>query len=168
MTKLLIIIASFQMLIVNSCSKTEVAAINTDSYEGNWVLKNVFLGDVVDTPCSYEVKEHRDLTLTISKEKESANLQLNGQSAVNTFFGNIKIESIDATSNIASIKVDPLGSTKIGGPANLMQCETRYYSLMSEAIEMRIENDMLYMGRFKKDPTPSRDGGTFLIFERKK
>jgi hypothetical protein len=59
---------------------------NLDSLKGTWTLKYVFLGDVIDQPCSSSKMPH-DITLNITSqlvENTSDTYIINGQSAVNS------------------------------------------------------------------------------------
>lgn len=169
MTKFLIILFSLSLLKMESCTKVEVQAENQTKIEGKWILKHRFLGDAIDTPCGYAVTNARDITLEISKDtesKESNAYKINGNSAVNIYFGNLKINTTDAANGISTISIGQLGSTKMAGPSELMQCETGYFDMLNQSPELRIENGQLQIGVFKKDNTPSRDGGTYLIYEK--
>ncbi len=171
MYRLLILVFLFPLLSMKTCSKVEVETAMSKKFEGKWVLENVFLGDAIDTPCSWEAKEHRDMFITLLSAKEIDGKQtysLNGESTINLIFGNITIESFDVASKIASIKLGPLGATKMAGPDDQLQCEYRFFTLLNESVEMRLEGENLLIGRFKKDTTPSRDGGTYLIFKKGK
>jgi heat shock protein HslJ len=154
---------------------TESVAPNETVIQGEWVLKNVFFGDAIDTPCNWEAGDKvQEMTLNITTEKanESDMYLLNGQSAVNRFFGSYSITSFDTKTQIGTIKMGGISGTKMAGPTELMNCEYRYYTLMGDAVDFRITTDgttqQLHLGRLKKDDAPSRDGGTYLIFERKK
>ncbi len=164
-----VFILGFQMLQINSCSKEEVSDKIDSKLVGTWVLKNVFLGDAIDTPCGYATKGVRELTMVISEDTESKTLKISGQSAINVYNGSLSIISSDTSNGISTIKIGALGSSKMAGPPDLMECETRLYNFLNEAPELRIsDTGELNIGRFKKDNTPSRDGGTFLIYEKKK
>lgn len=176
MIRIALVLFLVQFLRIDSCTNAEtVSALDSSSITGNWKLKSVFLGDVIDTPCSWEAPEHKDMTLNITSEKvenDPKSFVLNGQSSVNQFFGSYSILSFDAATKKGTIKMGAIGGTKMAGPENLMNCEFRYYSLLGDATEFQLvegENGpVLHLGHLKKDNTPSRDGGTYLIFEKGK
>ncbi|MCP9767780.1 META domain-containing protein [Lacihabitans sp. LS3-19] len=169
MAKFLFLLLFISLLKMESCTKVEVQAEIQTKIEGKWILKHKFLGDAIDTPCGYAVTNARDITLEISKDTESKEpnvYKISGNSAVNLYFGNLKINTTDAANGISTITIGQLGSTKMAGPPELMQCETGYFDLFNQSVEFRIENEHLQIGVFKKDNTPSRDGGTYLIYEK--
>ena len=43
-----------------------------------------------------------------------------------------------------------------------------YFNMLNESAEFRIQEGQLHIGRFKKDTAPSRDGGTYFIYEKAK
>ncbi len=169
MFKIAIVLAlGFQLLQINACSKEEVSENMNSKLIGTWVLKNKFLGDAIDTPCGYATKDVRELTLTITENKVSKTLEISGQSPVNIYNGTLNIISTDTSNGISAIKVGTLGSTKMAGPPALMECETNLFNFLNESPELRISDEGgLHIGRFKKDSTPSRDGGTYLMYEKK-
>ncbi len=161
------------LLKIDSCTKIEVAADNLVSTKiiGKWVLKYKFLGDAIDTPCGYAVTNARDITLDIEDNTTSSNvneLRLSGNSPVNLYNGGFVITSYDEITGIGTMKIGALGSTKMAGPEELMECETNYFNMLNEFSEFRVQEGKLHIGRFKKDSTPSRDGGTYFIYEKAK
>ena len=169
MSKIIILLFSIFLFKMESCTKVEVQAENQTKIEGKWVLKHKFLGDAIDTPCGYAVTDARDITLEIAKDtdsKESNVYKINGNSAVNVYFGNLKINTTNASNGISTVTIGQLGSTKMAGSPEHMQCETGYFDMLSQSVEIRLENNQLQIGVFKKDNTPSRDGGTYLIYEK--
>ena len=157
---------------IDSCTKKEVQALDLKpEILGKWVLKQKFLGDAIDTPCGYAVKYANDITLEITDNAESADskeLKMSGNSTVNLYFGGITITGFDEKTGIGTMKIGALGSTKMAGPPELMDCETNYFNMLNESSEFRIQDGQLQIGRFKKDTTPSRDGGTYFIYEKAK
>lgn len=161
------------ILKIDSCTKIEVAAdtLNSTKIIGKWVLKYKFLGDAIDTPCGYAVTNARDITLDIEDNSTSSNvneLRLSGNSPVNLYNGGFNIISYDENTGIGTMKITALGSTKMAGPEELMECETNYLNMLNEFSEFRVQEGKLHIGRFKKDSTPSRDGGTYFIYEKAK
>lgn len=173
MYKLLILVLSLNMLKIESCTKatTPIESAPVDKLVGSWVLKSKFLGDAIDKPCGYDTKNVRELTLEIEKDTESKNPNkfiINGRSTVNLFTGSFEISSYDSKLGIIYVNIAPLGSTKIAGPNDLLECEAYLFDFLNEAKEFRIpEKDQLNIGRFKKDNVPSRDGGTYFMYERR-
>jgi heat shock protein HslJ len=168
MYKIVVICFLLPILNINSCSKVEVQTEDQSKIVGKWILKNKFLGDAIDTPCGYATKQPRDITITISantEEPTKKNYKFSGQSVVNQFFGYINLESFDEKLNINYMNIGQLGSTKMAGPEDLMQCETGLFSMLNDAKEIRVVDNMLHIGWFKKDNVPSKNNGSFLVFE---
>lgn len=138
---------------------------------GEWVVREVFLGDVIDTPCGNGVKDAPLLTIDFSgKANENGQFSFSGKSAINNFFGTYEIISLDETTGVGTLEFGEIGSTKMGGSEELMACENRFFDLLSRTTDLSITidsgKDVLRLGVFKKDDKPSRDGGTFFIMER--
>ncbi len=164
----IVLVLAFQLLQINACSNEEVSQNMNTKLLGTWVLKNKFLGDALDTPCGYATTGVRELTLIISEDLENKTLKISGQSTVNQYFGSLNIISTDTSNGISAIKIGTLGSSKMAGPPALMECETNLFNFLNESQELRLTDEgNLNIGRFKKDNTPSRDGGTYLIYEKK-
>ncbi|MCP9755261.1 META domain-containing protein [Lacihabitans sp. CCS-44] len=171
--KALLICLLMPILRIDSCTKVEVQADTAIAInlEGKWVLKHRFLGDAIDTPCGYAVTNARDITLEVTDNTESNDvneLRITGNSAVNMYFGGLTITGFDTNTGIGSMKISTLGSTKMAGAPELMECETGYFNMLNESAEFRIQEGQLHVGRFKKDTAPSRDGGTYFIYEKAK
>jgi hypothetical protein len=157
---------SFIFLTAFSCKKEETLQTATIStIVGKWKLTGIFLGDALDRPCNVNTPE-RDIILELTDNQlDNSNfMKLTGQSVVNNYFGSYEAKS-DGT-----IKITQIGSTKKGGSPEMMQCEAGYYEhlAMTEAYKFFVLDGriILQLGRFKKDDSPSRDGGTYLIFEK--
>lgn len=157
------------MFNMEACETTNVE--KGGSLSGQYILKGVFLSDAVDSPCGWEAGSHQDITIDFSEkttEDNSGFRQLSGKSAVNQFFGSYNIKSFDTSSGVGTIEISALGSTKMAGPPLLMQCETRFFDFLAGAKDFGIEEDgTLKVGNFRKPDSHPRDGGTYLIFERK-
>jgi heat shock protein HslJ len=160
---------AFQLLLINSCSKEEVKENINSKLIGTWVLKSKLLGDAIDGPCGYATKNVKEITLKIEEDKSKPNtFTINGQSTVNLYNGSMSIISTDTAKNITYIKMGTLGSTKMAGLPELMECETYLFDFLNQAPEIRITDDgSLNIGTFKKDNIPSRNNGTYLMYERK-
>lgn len=146
---------------------------NLDSLKGSWTLKYVFLGDVIDQPCSASKMPH-DITLNITSQlvdNSSDTYVINGQSAVNSIFGGLKILSFDENTQTGKATITQLGSTKMAGPEDLMDCELRYFTLLNATKDFKVFKDTdgktyLHLGEFKTDNQPSRNGGMYLIYTK--
>lgn len=164
MYKLLFIISSFLMTQLNSCEKTDIAL--KDNLEGEWVLKNVFLSDAIDSPCGWEAGEHSPLTLNINLKDDK--YAISGNSAVNSYFGSFELLSYDSENNTGKIESGAIGSTKKAGPEALMNCETRFLTQLDTATDFAFDdNGELRIGNFRDENSHPRDGGYYLIFEKK-
>lgn len=164
MYKLLFIISSFLMTQLNSCEKTDIAL--KDNLEGEWVLKNVFLSDAIDSPCGWEAGEHSPLTLNINLKDDK--YAISGNSAVNSYFGSFELLSYDSENNTGKIESGAIGSTKKAGPEALMNCESRFLGQLERATDFAFDdNDKLRIGNFRDENSHPRDGGYYLIFEKK-
>jgi len=170
MVKYFSLLLFFSLFKIDSCTEMEIqSSVNSNEILGDWIYKNRFLGDAIDTPCGYAVTNVRELTLKVEENTENKeNLKLTGNSAVNMLFADLKILTFDKATGIGTLKIEHLGSTKMAGPPDLMQCEQGYFEMLNDAADFKIENNKLMIGHFKKDNTPSRDGGTYMIFEKAK
>jgi heat shock protein HslJ len=152
---------------VISCEKNEVNDVSKiQDLEGKWILKGKFLGDAIDSPCGYAVKPQNEINLELKLSSSKDVIEINGKFPINSFFGSIKIMDKSSNPDIVFIKVESLGSTKMAGPEDQMTCETALFNFLNQAPEIRINDQQLQIGIFKKDNTPSRDGGTYLFFEK--
>lgn len=157
------------LLLAMTCETNDVKP--EDNLVGEWVVQQVFLGDVIDTPCGYEVTDARKLTLKFSNEKNSDNtFSMTGSAAINSFFGAYEITTFDVATGQGTLSFGAIGATKMGGPAELMACENRFFGILERTSDFSIATEngkqVLRIGTFKKDDKPSRDGGTFLIMEK--
>lgn len=151
------------------CETNELKPKN--SLSGEWAVREVFLGDVIDTPCGYETNDAPQLRINFSDEKKEDGTQsFSGKSAVNSFFGTYKIVTFDEATGQGTIEIGAIGATKMAGSEELMACENRFLGILGKTTDFSVttenEKNVLRIGTFKKDDTPSRDGGTFLILER--
>lgn len=152
--------------------KCETTAIGSQSeLSGEWVVQEVFLGDVIDTPCGFEVQNAPPLTINFSAEtNDEKRFSFSGESAINNFFGTYEVTSFNKTTGVGTVTLGPVGATKKGGPEELMACESRFFDLLNRTTDFNVSEEngkkVLRLGVFKKDDKPSRDGGTFLILER--
>lgn len=157
------------LMLAMQCENTATKPEN--KMAGEWLVQEVFLGDVIDTPCGYEVQDAPQLTINFSETaNENGQFSFSGNAAINQFFGTYEITEFDEKTGGGTITLGAIGSTKMGGPEELMNCEIRFFDLLNRTTDFSIttENgkDVLRIGVFKKDDKPSRDGGTFLIMGR--
>lgn len=149
--------------------------VEINGLTGTWVLKSVLLGDMMDLPCGIPNEgkfEPITLTLTTTKDETGAMLLLNGCSSVNQYFGGYMIESYDETTKIGKLKMAPIGSTKMASSPELMQCESRYFLLLGQAIDFQLSTvngkQQLELGVLSTQKSAATIGGkgNFLIFEK--
>ncbi len=157
------------ILFAMKCESTSVAS--RTSLTGEWFIREVFLGDVIDTPCGYEAVNAPKFTINFTESADAENrFSFSGVAAVNNFFGNYQVTAFDKSSGVGTIAFGQIGMTKMAGPPELMACESRFFDLLNRSTDFSIttENgkEILRLGVFKKDDKPSRDGGTFFIMER--
>lgn len=164
MVRKILLMVGWLAFTMTTCNKenTETA---TDPL-GEWILTGIFLSDAKDTPCGWQVNDHREINLKMEKDGKG-NITISGQSVVNSYGG--KVESIiysDADKK-GKIKISNLNTTEKAGPRELMQCEERYYQMLHSAEEYTVENGNLLLGSLKKPNSNPRDGGTYLIYTKK-
>ncbi|AWV99412.1 META domain-containing protein [Arcticibacterium luteifluviistationis] len=164
LNKVAFLIIGLFMTQLDSCEKTDVAI--KEDLAGEWVLKNVFLSDAIDTPCGWEVDKHEPLTLNITKDGNG--YSFGGNAVINTYFGSLELISFDEKNQTGKIQTGPIGSTRKGGPENLMNCETRFLTQLDTATDFAFDdNGELRIGNFRDENSHPRDGGYYLIFEKK-
>ncbi|MCR9062742.1 MAG: META domain-containing protein [Cytophagales bacterium] len=157
-----IILALSLLLIYNmpACEKETI-----DQLQGEWTLSKVFLSDAYDSPCGWEAGEHKPLTLILSKKGDS--YEFNGQSAVNTYFGSLKVLKFQIGDQTGKVEVGLIGATKMAGPEPLMNCETRFFNFLESANHFSLNDDgTLSIGNFRTAESHPRDGGSYLVFEK--
>ena len=148
-----------------SCKKEEVISKTNTSLIGKWKLTGVFLSDALDSPCSGNTPS-RDITIEFTNKPSGVgnSLSLNGQSTVNLYFANYEANTDGA------IKITTLGSTKIAGTPEMMQCESRLFTLLQTSegykvvqVDTNPAKIILQLGIFR---TGTIDAGTYLVFEK--
>ncbi len=160
-TKIVLGASLLTLSFLQTCETVQVNA--SPEIEGDWILKQVFLSDAYDSPCGYDAKDVSPITLTIKKEEND--YVISGKSAVNHYFGTLKFK----TGSVTAIEMGAIGSTKMAGSPELMNCETRYYDMLNSAAELAVnEEGKLLIGNLRKADSHPRDGGTYLIFEKAK
>lgn len=125
--------------------------------EGVWVFKGY----------RYETPDCRDdaAEVTLEITRKGDRFEISGRSYINTYFSEAEV-SYNSSKQSGTLKFGGIGSTKMGGPENLMNCEIVYYQLLGGATTLKIEGDRLYLGR---EPRPIDSSlPETLIFEKKK
>lgn len=163
--KILFLLVLWFGFTMSACEK--VSSNSKPDVFGEWILTGIFLSDAKDTPCGWQVNDHRDISLKMEKDAMGL-IAISGKSVVNSY--GCKVESLvynDADKK-GEIKITNLYTTEIAGPKELMQCEERYYQMLQTAKEYTIdENGNLLLGLLEKPGSNPRDGGTYLIFAKK-
>ena len=93
---------------------------------------------------SFPEKE-REIKISFAENK------ISGNSGINNYFGNCEIKN-------DSIKIGPVGSTKIAGPENLMKIEREFLKLLENSKKIKLSN--------QKTLVLTTDKGKTLIFEK--
>lgn len=180
MKKMMIVsLVGWLTLAMGACEtsdKVEQAAKTTsvNNLAGTWVLKSILLGDMMDLPCGVKNEgKIEPITLTFSTTKdETGAMTLNGRSSVNTYFSAYSLVSFDEATQIGKIKIAAIGSTKMASTPDLMQCESRYFSMLSEAVDFQLSTvsgkTQLELGVLanQKIASPLGGKGNLLIFEK--
>lgn len=76
----------------------------------------------------------KDGEITISFDEN----KVNGNSGVNNYFGSFEIKN-------NSIKIGPVGSTRMAGPENLMKIEFEYLKLLQDSKTIEFNNNLLIL-----------------------
>ncbi len=171
----IIITLVLSLLGLPSCSKKEqetvspqnTTSISMKSLEGEWILKNVLQGDILNMPCTILSGEKPNVINLTLKVNEKGELSANGRSAINMYFGEIQLKSMAATNQFFDVKKILLGSTLMAASEELMQCENRFFAIFNNAQYLHLEGDLLRIG-VKGDNKNPEDAGSWLIFEKKK
>lgn len=139
-----------------SCETGELTSTPSE-LEGVWIFKGYKYGM---PGCEDEPKK---VTLEITRKGNV--FEISGRSFINTYFSRAEVSYNTATQN-GTIEFESIGTTKMGGPENLMNCEMAYYQLLAGSTNVKIENQRLYLGRESR----VTDSGIpeILIFERQK
>ena len=74
----------------------------------------------------------KEITISFDKNK------VNGNSGVNNYFGSYEIKN-------NSIKIGPVGSTRMAGPENLMKIEFEYLKLLQDSKTIKLNNNLLIL-----------------------
>ena len=76
----------------------------------------------------------KDGEITISFDEN----KVNGNAGVNNYFGSFEIKN-------DSIKIGPVGSTRMAGPENLMKIEFEYLKLLQDSKTIKLNNNILIL-----------------------
>jgi len=147
--------------LVTTENQTSKIEITRNLLEATWVLKNVLMGDAMDSPCGFanegKVKE-MNLSFTSEKGNFGDKQKLHGQSSVNGFIGSYTILSYDENSKSGKLKFSPLISTKMASvDPTFMECENRFLSYIEKSEEFKIEGGKLQLS--KTYPLAKGDSG---------
>ncbi len=140
----------------SSCDTGELTSTPSE-LEGSWIYKG-YLHGFAD--CAAEMDS---VTLEITRKGDV--FEISGRSFINTYFSRARV-SYNSSDQTGTIGFESIGSTKMGGPENLMRCETVYYQLLGSSNTIKLENQRLYLGREPR-LADSKIPET-LIFEKKK
>ncbi len=165
-----------------SCQKQNVSPASSErnayneELKGSWKLVSVLMGDIMDLPCGTNTPSRGDLSLIANLDSTSTSgngFVINGQSAVNLYFAHLEVLSYNQEKLEGTLKISNLGSTKMAGTYEMNACESRFFNILSEAKNYRFikSNEgktILHLGTFNKNPMPTYDAGTYLIFEKVK
>ena len=153
-TLLLLLLATLTF----SCQKDALVSAVPD-VEGNWKFSGYKFNEqsALTNQCS-------ESAVTFNIASSSDGYSITGTSFVNTYFSKVSF-AMDNTKKAGKIELEAVGSTKMAGPENLMQCENTYYSSLKTAKNFILDGQKLYLYR---DLT-SQDSHTnipILVFER--
>ena len=137
---------------------------------GKWKAVSLFLSDATTGVCHADIP-NRDITIEFINElaDDKKSFKVAGSSTVNSYFATITINSFIDSEKKASISVNSIGSTKMAGSPEMMNCEQNYFQFLTESTGIQIFTDKpnrLHIGRLKEADSNPRDGGTFYVFEK--
>ena len=161
--------------LIGSCANDKSIAENDSTQYNNlligkWKAVSLFLSDASTGVCHQE-KLNKEVTFEFNGElkEDKISYSFGGDAPVNRYFGSITFNSFDEKTNIGKITIQSLGGTKMAGSPEMMTCEQNFYNMMSESTGFQLfkENpNRLHIGRIKENDAPSRDGGTYYVFEK--
>lgn len=152
------------MLVTALFSSCETGSLTStpSELEGVWVFKGYRQGETL-----YEVpgceKETETITLEITRKGDG--FDISGRSFINTYFSRAQV-NYNRSDQSGTIKFEGIGTTKMGGPENLMNCESAYYQHLGNSSKVKTESQRLYLQREPR-PVDSQIWPT-LVFEKKK
>ena len=168
----------FIISMIASCGKDKIITENTDEAKlnialiGKWKAVSLFLSDASTGVC-HQNTSNKDIIFEFKNELTEDKIGYNfyGNGPVNNYFGSFSMVSLDETNKIGKIKVGLLGSTKMAGSPEMMECELNLFTMLRESTGFQLFEDdpnRLIIGRLKDKDSHPRDGGTYFVFERVK
>jgi heat shock protein HslJ len=146
------------VLINFSCQKDALMSAVPD-VEGSWKFSGYKLNEEapLTNPCDQAI-----VTLNIASSPDG--YSITGTSFINTYLSKVSF-AIDHTKRAGTIEMAAVGSTKMGGPDNLMQCESNYYVNLKNINNFMLDGQTLYLYRNLTPQNPGNDS-PILVFER--
>lgn len=163
----------FIFALIASCSNEKIM---TDSEKmpseliGKWKAVSLFLSDASTGVCHADTPS-KDITIELSNElaDDKKSYNVTGSSTVNSYFASITIKSIVDSEKKVNLIINTIGSTKMAGSPEMMNCEQNYFQLLSESTGIQFFADKpnrIHIGRLKEADSSPRDGGTYYVFEK--
>ncbi len=119
------ILTVFLLSCISLSAKTKKKIINLN--ETSWELSQI-----IKRGKEQEFPQNANITINFADNK------INGHSGVNNYFGSFEIKN-------NSIKIGPVGSTRMAGPENLMKIEFEYLKLLQDSKTIEFNNNLLIL-----------------------
>ena len=133
MKKVFVLIGIFTMFVLN-CFVLSAYAQKRNIYtlnETSWELSKIQQKDKI-----LSIPKGTNITINFSKDR------INGHSAVNTYFGNYKIQN--------NILILPnVGSTEMAGPQELMDIERKFFDILQSSPKISYDKETLTLSNNK-------------------
>ena len=133
MKKVFVLIGIFTMFVLN-CFVLSAYAQKRNIYtlnETSWELSKIQQKDKI-----LSIPKGTNITINFSKDR------INGHSAVNTYFGNYKIQN--------NILISPnVGSTEMAGPQELMDIERKFFDILQSSPKISYDKETLTLSNNK-------------------
>ena len=133
MKKVFVLIGIFTMFVLN-CFVLSAYAQKRNIYtlnETSWELAKIQQKDKI-----LSIPKGTNITINFSKDR------INGHSAVNTYFGNYKIQN--------NILILPnVGSTEMAGPQELMDIERKFFDILQSSPKISYDKETLTLSNNK-------------------
>ncbi len=138
--------------------------------KGTWKATSLFLSDASTNVC-HEKKSDRDITFTFSGDMndDKTSYKVNGSGPINNYFGSISFISFDNETKTGKIAFKNIGATEMAGSTEMMTCEQNFFNFLGETTGFQIFDEnptKLHLGRIRDNLAPTRDGGTYYVFEK--
>ncbi len=170
------LLISLLLGLIGSCANDKSIAENTSETKnqeilvGKWKAVSLFLSDASTGVC-HQNKPTKDITFEFNnlKTEDQKGYQFSGSGPVNQYFGTITFLSFDETKNQGKIAISTLGSTKMAGSPEMMDCEQNYFTMLGESTGFQWfadEPNRIIIGKLKTEDSHPRDGGTYFVFEK--